>query len=351
MRLVQIILAAIGIINFFLVALFLFFVKKGNIKANRIFGLLLLAICLKLSYAFLINFPHEWGILSITIYLLAEISYYSFVPLLLIYIRALCKKEIKLILIITFVLISVIYSFLDFFFYDFPLWCGQVYYLIFLIITFQQLRFIGSKNDKSNAVETDKIWLWILFVSFVLIWVAVDLLIFDFKMYFLEICSIFTILFYTESYILVKQYWLRKGDEKVTTKYLNSILTKKEENEIILRLQKLMDDENLFIDSEISLPKVARKINVKPYKLSQVINQSLNMSFNEYINIHRIKAIKSAIQESDQDIKIASHAYEYGFNSISSFNTAFKRITGLTPSQYRSEILLNNTTLCVKIDH
>jgi AraC-like DNA-binding protein len=341
MRLVQIILAAIGIINFFLVALFLFFIKKGNIKANRIFGLLLLAICLKLSFAILINFPHERGIFCLTIFLVSLTGYSLFGPLLMIYIRTIYKKEIRPILIITFVLISFIYSFLKLFF-DYPFWPVQVYYLIFLIITFQQLSANGSKINKSSALEANKVWLWILFANFVLIWLAMDLLIIDFKMFLFELCSVFTILFYVDFYILVKLFWLSKGDEKNTTKYLNSILTEKEENEIILRLQKLMDDENLFIDSEISLPEVARKINVKPHKLSQVINQSMNMSFNEYVNIHRIKAIKSAIQKSDQNIKIASLAFEYGFNSISSFNTAFKKFTCLTPSQYRRDVRQNS---------
>jgi AraC-like DNA-binding protein len=103
-----------------------------------------------------------------------------------------------------------------------------------------------------------------------------------------------------------------------------------------------MEHENLYVDPEISLPKVASIINVKAYKLSQVINQKMNMSFNEYINSYRIKAIKEAIKTSDLDMKIASFAIDYGFNSISSFNTAFKKFTNLTPSQYRNEILTNS---------
>ncbi|MFO7658659.1 MAG: helix-turn-helix transcriptional regulator [Bacteroidales bacterium] len=99
-----------------------------------------------------------------------------------------------------------------------------------------------------------------------------------------------------------------------------------------------MEHAKLYIDSEITLPKVAEKINVRTYKLSHVINQRTNMTFNEYINTFRIKDIKKALKLKDyKEDKIASIAFDYGFNSLSVFNTAFKKFTGYTPSQFRNE--------------
>ena len=62
----------------------------------------------------------------------------------------------------------------------------------------------------------------------------------------------------------------------------------------------------------------------------------MNMTFNEYINSYRINEIKNIIKLPEyQEVKISSLAFDYGFNSISSFNTAFKKFTDLTPSQYK----------------
>jgi AraC-like DNA-binding protein len=342
-RIVQIILASVGIINLFIVAMFLFFSKKGNLHANKILGFLLLAACLKLSFAFILNFEHGWDMPIRIICFFSEVGYLLLGPLLLMYIRAQAQKTTSKLFITSFVTISAIYTFLDvIIYYNYPLWPGQIFFLVFLVIAFFEIKEFSTKFKHKASLVTDRFWLWTLFINFVLIWITVNLIMIDLSMYMFELCSIFTILFYIDAYILVKQYWLNKGDEVVIQKYINSNLSTDEGNEIINRLQQLMERENSYIDPEITLPKVAEKINVKPYKLSQVINQKMNMSFNEYINSYRINAIKEALKSSDQDIKIASFAVDYGFNSISSFNTAFKKFTNLTPSQYRNEILTNS---------
>ena len=60
------------------------------------------------------------------------------------------------------------------------------------------------------------------------------------------------------------------------------------------------------------------------------------MSFNEYINYNRVNEIKEAILKPEyQSTKLAGLAFDHGFNSISAFNTAFRKFTDTTPSQYR----------------
>jgi AraC-like DNA-binding protein len=342
-RILEIIIASTGIINCLLVALLLFFVKSGNMKANRIFGVLLISICFKFSYVILVNFPHDWSLPSRILVFFSECGFLLFGPLLLYYVRTMLKKETNPYLVASVFLLIFTFSFFDVILNNnFVFWPCEAFFLCFLIATVQQLIAAQYGKNKIAAIQIHKVWLWSLTGSFFVIWIAVILIMINFELYRIELCLIFAILFYFDSYILVKQYWLKRGNEIVPAKYLNSNLTVEEENDIISRLQQLMEQESLYIDSELSLPKVAGMINVKPYKLSQVINQRKNMTFNEYINFYRVNAIKSAMKVSGQEVKIASIAGDFGFNSISSFNTAFKKFTNLTPTQYRNEYLMNN---------
>jgi len=148
---------------------------------------------------------------------------------------------------------------------------------------------------------------------------------------------------YVALYSAIRFYWFREGDKLKVPKYVNSTLTEDEANTIMLKLKRVMEVERLYIDPEITLPKVAERLQIRPHKLSQVINQQLNMTFNEYINSCRIREIKGIMKLPEyQNLKIASIAYDYGFNTISSFNTAFKKFTHYTPSQYRNEQLVDN---------
>jgi AraC-like DNA-binding protein len=67
-----------------------------------------------------------------------------------------------------------------------------------------------------------------------------------------------------------------------------------------------------------------------------VLNDTIGLSFYEYVNCYRVSEAKALLSDaSRKDHKIASIAYDAGFNSLSSFNDVFKKMTGQTPSQYR----------------
>jgi AraC-like DNA-binding protein len=99
--------------------------------------------------------------------------------------------------------------------------------------------------------------------------------------------------------------------------------------------QKLMSSvkENVFLDPDISLPSLADQIGVHSYQLSQIINEK-GMNFYEYINRLRIDYAKNLIKENLDILNIARVAFDSGFNSISAFNSAFKKFSGVTPSEF-----------------
>lgn len=119
-------------------------------------------------------------------------------------------------------------------------------------------------------------------------------------------------------------------------KYEKSPLTLQTKTEILARLERLMTQEKLFLNSSLNLGEVAQKLSVVPRYLSQVINELKTKNFYDYVNGYRIDEAKKLLSDSTHNSeKILSVLYDCGFNSKSVFNTVFKKNTGLTPSEFR----------------
>jgi AraC-like DNA-binding protein len=124
-----------------------------------------------------------------------------------------------------------------------------------------------------------------------------------------------------------------------TTKYLGSNLTPSQIEKYKKQLLTLLKTEKSFLDPEVSIADLSEKLSVSTKHLSQVINQSFNKSFFDLINTYRVQEVQQTLKESKDDkITVLEVMYEAGFNSKSSFNTAFKKETGLTPTEFRKMI-------------
>lgn len=119
-------------------------------------------------------------------------------------------------------------------------------------------------------------------------------------------------------------------------KYVNSGLKDEQAIQIIAALEEAMNTRQLFLDSTITIDKLATLLSCQKHHLSQALNDKLGVSFNEYINRKRTEVAKQMLADPAKNhYTIASVAYDAGFNSLSTFNEVFKKIAGLTPSQYR----------------
>lgn len=105
--------------------------------------------------------------------------------------------------------------------------------------------------------------------------------------------------------------------------------------EVKARLHDLITREELYLDSELNLGKLAKKLGVSSHHLSYVINNGYNQNFYGFINKFRVEKAKKLLAGKALDkYSIMGIAYESGFNSKTAFNTTFKKITGLTPSEF-----------------
>lgn len=93
-------------------------------------------------------------------------------------------------------------------------------------------------------------------------------------------------------------------------------------------------EKELFLNSNFSLEEAAKELKVTKHILSQYVNEILGKSFSSLVKEYRIEKAKQLLQ-TEKNYTIESLGYDIGFNSKSTFFTAFKKITGLTPAEYQ----------------
>lgn len=101
------------------------------------------------------------------------------------------------------------------------------------------------------------------------------------------------------------------------------------------RLSQLMAQEQLYREPALTIGQLAKRSGYPEYLVSAVINRRFEGNFWDYINRHRIEAARASLANGEDARTILDIAYACGFTSKSTFNAAFKRQLGDTPSAYR----------------
>lgn len=107
-------------------------------------------------------------------------------------------------------------------------------------------------------------------------------------------------------------------------------------DDVQARLAALMEGEALYREPALGIARLAKRSGYPEYLVSEVINRRLGGNFYDYVNRHRIDAVRARLSDPDETRSILDLAYEAGFTSKSTFNTAFKRLAGETPSAFRA---------------
>ncbi len=103
------------------------------------------------------------------------------------------------------------------------------------------------------------------------------------------------------------------------------------------RLIELMRTAKPYLDNELSLPKLAQMLDISTHELSFLLNGGFEENFYEFVNRYRVEESKHLLKDAKfQHLNMVGIAFEAGFNSKTAFNTTFKRMTGQTPSEFRS---------------
>ncbi|WP_452228124.1 helix-turn-helix domain-containing protein [Lacinutrix sp. MEBiC02404] len=127
---------------------------------------------------------------------------------------------------------------------------------------------------------------------------------------------------------------------KKAIKYKNSNLNPEQ----ILKYKKdlihKMEKDKAFTDAKLSIHKVADDLKIPRQYISEILNNHMHTSFQDFVNEYRVEAfIKLLKNDQYAHYTLLAIANEVGFNSKATFNATFKRIKGLTPSEYKKKFL------------
>ncbi|WP_074407937.1 helix-turn-helix domain-containing protein [Aquimarina megaterium] len=210
-------------------------------------------------------------------------------------------------------------------------WSLSILWLSYVIFSGVSIkRSFRKLFDKNKKISNQDFWLLNVVIGVGVIWLAYNTT--KYTSYIMGAFSFSFILYLT---ILIWVFKRKKTslffEDKV--KYANKRLDNSEANIIEAKLHRLFNEDEFFKNPQLKLQNVANLINEAPHDLSEYLNDNLNKSFSQFVNEYRIDEAKRLLQ-THTNYTIEAIGYESGFNSKSTFFTAFKKITGLTPTAY-----------------
>jgi len=114
------------------------------------------------------------------------------------------------------------------------------------------------------------------------------------------------------------------------------LLPESEVKRIVLMVNRVMKQEKIFKEADLTLSDLATKVGIKRNQMSYILNNYFRENFYDYVNRHRIEEVKQILATTgNDDINFLNIGFAVGFNSKTTFNTSFKKITNMSPSEYR----------------
>lgn len=340
-QIILILASGFGVLLGLLLSIFLWSYRKGNILANKILCILILVLSFRVGKSVFMELGNGIDLRLIFIGLSTQLIlgslFYLYTKVLIVPNYKFTKHQL-----IHFLLFipAFIFGFLitkdivkqlptSFFILLFVIYYGH--YLLYLLIALKSI-FAIKETQKSETIK----WLKILAGALIGIWLIYVLNLFeDFIPYIIGPIS-YSVLIFAVAFIAFKNGYIEKIG---TIKYKTTAVEEGETDLLYSQVLALIKDEKQFKNSNISLKSLSKDLKTSPQKLSMAINSNFNNNFNVFVNSYRVEAAKEMLKDQNYaNYTIAAIAYEVGFNSLSSFNEAFKKQTNQTPVGYKNHV-------------
>ena len=333
--------SALGAFNSLVLGFYFLFLAKTNTKANYFLGGLLLVLSIRVWKSLFYYFNPELS----KVYLQIGLSACFFIgPFLFFYTSSNTKNnktnytniytQLAALFIVTLT-IGLIYPY-----HKHPKLWGTFYtiinlqWLVYILASLFLLKktFLKLFNYKEK-LSYNEAWNLSIFTGVSLIWLAYFTA--SYTSYISGALS-FSFAFYLTGLLL---FFKRKNNFITKTKkekYAATKIATNQAEEILKKITTVMQKEQLYKNPNLTLPILAKKLNMRPQLLSQFVNDNLNKSFSQFINEYRIEEA-TQILTSQPNIKIEIVAEQCGYNSKSTFYSAFKKITNTTPAKFTTK--------------
>jgi len=126
---------------------------------------------------------------------------------------------------------------------------------------------------------------------------------------------------------------LLNGIKVQEQKYQSSTITATAGEQILQKVKTHLEQTKAFTDNELRLGTLALELGITTHQLSQVINEHASTSFPDFVNSYRIAEAKKRL--FDNDVRMNQLAIDVGFNNKTTFNLAFKKFVGCSPTEFR----------------
>ncbi|MEM1258367.1 MAG: helix-turn-helix domain-containing protein [Bacteroidota bacterium] len=324
------VLSCLGIAQALFLCAYLFTLQRGNRRGHFFLALLILGLTIRIGKSILNTYlPLEPWQRNLGIAGILLVG-----PSLWFYGKALFHQRVSKKLLIPHFIPYVLFS----------LFCWgipnrfdtlslTVYYIIFGHLMFYlwlAIRLFLKQKDRSQKLIL--VWYRNLIFGVLFIWVFYMGNVSGLVPFYIGGAISYTFLVYVFSFLLLRKHTFQ------LEKYQGQRLEKSISKNVLHSLNQLFRDEKTYLNHQINLAEIAKRLKTTPRVLSRVINESTGKNFSEFVNYHRIEHAKSLLcSDVSKHEKIASIAFDSGFNNVTSFNLAFKAMTHLTPSQFKKQ--------------
>lgn len=339
-----VIISSAGLLHGVLFAFYLIIFKKKKTLTNRLLGLILIFMAFRIGKSVMLNFGD--GLEPVFIFIgLAFLLLIG--PLFRWYVSGMTSPNFKLpkyyyLEIIPFVLIFTSSLFVTKEWYDnsklviviFGSGLIFIYLHLFFYIMFGWWILKKTKQQHQETLQTKSqkaifSWLRFLIAGFIVIWITYVLNILDETVPYIVGPILYSMIIYFLSY---KAFQLKATDLD------GEVFSANDDNLLFDQISKLVTDTKLYLEPDISLVKLSKQLGKSTQITSSVINQYAKRNFNDFINHYRVQEAKKLLSTTEGDkFTISAIAFDIGFSSLSSFNSAFKKFEGITPSKYRKD--------------
>ncbi len=338
-----------------LLTLYIFFSNRKKIKSNLLLSTIIGVLTIQVLSLFLANRNIEAHFFQN----INSMYGYAYGPLLFLYNRSITRAQFKFRLKDIFHFIPSLIVFLNVVFnYGdsilFGIYLGYpIHIALYLFLCFLEVRTYKRviKDNYSKLEWLNLGWLQWTFTIFSLI-VVVDIIQFIFflsnynsaqleTVVFILILAAINLLYFKGFMSNRKHIGINNEDmtlsSSMSARKKRTVSSDKVLNDIKRINQHIIDNES-FKNPDLTIALLAQELDINKRTLSELINDHYKVNFASFINNYRINNAKQRLMhQTDSKETILEILYDVGFNSKSSFNTSFKKSTGLTPSEFKNK--------------
>ncbi len=325
------ILASVGLAQGLFLSFYLLTIKKGNKASNIFLALFLLGITIRVGKSVLnyyLQIPNWLGNIGVSGILFAAPSLWFYSITLFNKSKSFTLKEYLHFAPFVFFVVLIPFVPRNGNFESFWNYGIVVFHLLFYLILSWSNLYKHRRNTSKGIFN----WFRNIVIGCTIIWLHYVGNLFDFTFYYIRGPIFYTFLIYAFSYLFLNRHRFN------LQKYSSSNLDVGSSRKLFRKIEKLFEVESVFLDDRLTLNVVSEKLDIKPREVSQAINENTQQNFYEFVNKYRIEKAETLLRDSRyEQEKIATIAYESGFGNVTSFNIAFKKKTGVTPSIFRKQ--------------